>query len=97
MQKREYVLELYEIYNKLLTEVERKYFEYYYFEDYTMQEIADALKVTKSNVAKTIQKIEVKLSKYETYLNNYEKRNKIKNLISKISDESLKKQIEEIL
>ena len=50
MQKREYVLALYEIYKKLLTELEQKYFEYYYFEDYSMQEIADALNVSKANI-----------------------------------------------
>ena len=41
MIEREYILTLYETYNKLLTEREKNYFEYYYFEDYSMQEIAE--------------------------------------------------------
>ena len=41
MIEREHILTLYEIYNKLLNEREKNYFEYYYFEDYSKQKIAD--------------------------------------------------------
>ena len=97
MQKREYVLALYEIYKKLLTELEQKYFEYYYFEDYSMQEIADALNVSKANVGKFINKIEVKLSKFEDSLNIYDTNNKLKELIKDLDDKELKSKIEELL
>ena len=89
MKEREYLLTLYEIYKSLLTEKEKSYFEYYYFEDYSLQEIADNYKVSKSYVGKLITTIENKLIKYEN--------NKIKDILNKIQDEKLKTKIEEIL
>ncbi len=97
MKEREYLLTLYEIYKSLLTEKEKSYFEYYYFEDYSLQEIADNYKVSKSYVGKLITTIENKLIKYETALNINNKNNKIKDILNKIQDEKLKTKIEEIL
>ena len=96
MKEREYVLELYEIYNKLLTERERGYFEYYFFEDYSLQEIADNFKVSKAYVGKLINTIENKLLKYEEALNINYKNNKIKEII-KDTDEKVASKIEELL
>ena len=97
MKEREYLLTLYEIYKNLLTEKEKSYFEYYYFEDYSLQEIADNYKVSKSYVGKLITTIENKLIKYETALNINNKNNKIKDILNEIQDEKLKTKIEEIL
>lgn len=97
MKEREYLLTLYEIYKSLLTEKEKSYFEYYYFEDYSLQEIADNYKVSKSYVGKLITTIENKLIKYETALNINNKNNKIKDILNEIQDEKLKTKIEEIL
>ena len=52
MDNREYITTLYEIYKELLNEKERNYFEYYYFEDYSMQEIADLYSVSKAYASK---------------------------------------------
>ena len=41
MIEREYIVNLYLIYKELLNEKEKNYFEYYYFEDYSLAEIAD--------------------------------------------------------
>lgn len=94
MEEREYITSLYEIYNKLLSDREREYFENYYFEDLNLQEIADNNNISRSYVGKYIKQIEKKLVKYEESLNVYEKNNKIKEII-KCSD--LKERIEEIL
>lgn len=94
MEEREYITSLYEIYNKLLSDREREYFENYYFEDLNLQEIADNNNISRSYVGKYIKQIEKKLVKYEESLNVYEKNNKIKEII-KSSD--LKERIEEIL
>ena len=62
MDNREYIIALYEIYKELLNEKERNYFEYYYFEDYSMQEIADLYKVSKAYASKYLDKINVFLN-----------------------------------
>ena len=40
MEEREYILSLYDYYGNLLTNKQQKYFEEYYFENFTMDEIA---------------------------------------------------------
>ena len=97
MKERENITSIYETYNKLLTEKERTYFEFYYFEDYSLQEIADNFNVSKSYVGKFINNIENKLLKYEESLKINEKSDKMKNLINQIQDEKIRKQIEELL
>ena len=94
MKEREYILTLYEIYKNLLNEREIEYFENYYFEDYSLQEIADNFKVSKSYVGKFLNGIEDKLNNFEKCLNINSKNNKIRDLI-KNSD--LKDKIEELL
>ncbi len=96
MVEREYILTLYEIYNKLLTEREKSYFEYYYFEDYSMQEIADLYEVSKSYASKFLNQIVDKLDKYESLLLLNEKNNKIKDIIKDLPS-NIKDKIEELL
>ena len=81
MKEREYILTLYETYNKLLTEKEKNYFEYYYFEDYSMQEIADLYEVSKAYASKYLNQIVSKLENYEFLLELNKKSIKIKELI----------------
>ncbi len=97
MKERENITSIYETYNKLLTEKERTYFEFYYFEDYSLQEIADNFNVSKSYVGKLINNIENKLLKYEESLKINEKNDKMKKIINQIQDEKIRKQIEELL
>lgn len=96
MIEREHILTLYEIYNKLLNEREKSYFEYYYFEDYSMQEIADLYEVSKAYASKYLNQIVSKLEKYESLLLLNEKNNKIKDMIKNLPDD-VKNKIEELL
>jgi predicted DNA-binding protein YlxM (UPF0122 family) len=96
MKEREYLLSLYEIYSNLLSEKEKSYFEYYYFEDYSLQEIADNNEVSKAYVGKYINGIEKKLYNFEKSLNLLNKRNKIKQIIKDL-DENTKDKIIELL
>ena len=96
MKEREELLELYELYKKLLSEKEREYFEYYYFEDYSLQEIADNNSVSRAYVGKYLNNINKKLKNYEDGLNLLDKNNKIRKIINNI-DENVKKRIEELL
>lgn len=96
MIEREYILSLYEIYNKLLSEREKNYFEYYYFEDYSLQEIADVFEVSKSYASKYLNQIVDKLKEYEIKLELYKRNNNIREIIKNVSID-IKKQIEELL
>ena len=97
MEEREYMTSLYEIYKDLLNDREREYFEYYFFEDCTLQEIADNNEVSKSYVGKFLNNIIDKLKGYESALKNYERYLKIKDLLLEIDNDELKSKIEDLL
>lgn len=96
MKEREYLLSLYEIYNKLLTDKEKEYFENYYYEDLSLQELADNYEVSKAYVGKYLNQIEKKIYNYEETLNLFKKNNKIKSIIKDL-DKDIKEKIEELL
>jgi len=97
MKDREYILNLYEIYKDLFTDRERDYFENYYYEDYSFQEIADNYEVSKSYASKFVNSIQDKLIKYESALNIYEKNTKLREIIELIDSEEIKNKIEDLL
>ena len=94
MENREYLNSLFDIYKELLTNKEQPAFSEHYIEDLSMQEIADNLNVSKSNIGMIVKRAEQKLKDYESKLHILEKNNKIKealitkkyNLIEKIID-----------
>ena len=97
MIEREYIVNLYIIYKELLNEKERNYFEYYYFEDYSLGEIADVYEVSRSYASKYLNQITNKLTKFEDILKIDEKNKKIKELLTNIKDEEVRSKIEELL
>ena len=97
MDNREYIIALYEIYKELLNEKERNYFEYYYFEDYSMQEIADLYKVSKAYASKYLNKINEKIISYEKILKINDRNSKIIDLLKNVNDSELKSKIIELL
>ncbi len=97
MEDREYLTLLYLIYGALLTNNERSYFEYYYFEDYSLAEIASNHSVSKANVSKVINLTCKKLINYENKLNIYKNHKKIKELVNLTNDKTLIEKIDELL
>lgn len=97
MNKREKLVELYLLYGNLLTNNERSYFEYYYYEDYSLTEIAENHNVSKANVSKVINIVNDKLLEYEEKLKINEKNKKIKEIINKAKDKNLLEKIDELL
>ena len=61
MEEREYIINLYEYYGKLLTNKQQQYFEDYYYENLTMEEIAENDLVSKNAVSKQLISIKNKL------------------------------------
>lgn len=97
MNKRNELTILYDIYGLLLTSNERKCFEYYYFDDYSLNEIAELINTSKAYVSKVINKIESKLLNFESILLIKNKNDKLYNLMNEINNSELTKKIEEII
>lgn len=94
---RDYIIDLYELYKDLLTDKQKEYFEYYYYEDLSLSEIKDNIGVSRTIINRTVKLVESKLINYEGVLNLY-KTKKVLNDIYKIEkDLVIKKMIEEIL
>lgn len=88
---REYLIELYDLYQRLLTEKQQMYFESYYFLDLSLSEIAENYNISRNGVYDQIKRVEQSLYDYEEKLNLYKKYSKISSL------DLNKDQIEEIL
>ena len=58
VQKINEYIELYDLYKNVLTESQREVFEAYYFEDLTLQEIAEDRDVSKNAVHDSLKKTE---------------------------------------
>jgi len=97
MEDYEYIIILYDYYGELLSDIQRKYFEEYYFDNLSLSEISENENKSRNAIHKNIKGVISKLYDYEQKLRLYEKEKRIKNIISKIDNEELKKEIEELL
>ena len=97
MNNREYIIKLYEIYKDLLNEKEKSYFEYYFYEDYSLNEIADLYDVSKAYASKYLNKINNKLLKYEKSLKINDKKEKLTDYLNEIDNKEIRNKIEELL
>ena len=91
----EYVY-LFDYYGELLTDKQKEYFKDYYFNNLTLQEIADNNNVSRNAVHKNIKEILSKLDYYEEKLKLYSNKQKIEKLIENI-DVDIKEKIEELI
>lgn len=76
-----YLTDLYDYYANLFTDKQRSYFEDYYFDNLTMEEIAENNNVSKNAISKTLIEVKEKLIEYESMLHLCEKRKKIEKLL----------------
>lgn len=96
MEKKAYTGMLYDVYTNMFSDRQRQYFEEYYYNDYTLSEIAENLGVSRTAVHKALRLMERKLDEYESKLKLYEKE-KINKLLEKVDDEELVKKIKDVL
>lgn len=97
MKKEVYLTILFDYYEKLLTEQQRKYFVAYYFDNLSLGEISENMNVSRNAVHKQLKVIEEKLEEYENILHIYEKDRKLEMIINSISDKDVKSKLEEII
>ena len=87
---------LFDYYGELFTDKQKEYFTDYYFNNLTLQEIADNNNVSRNAVHKNIKDILAKLDYYEEKLNLYSNKQKIDKILENV-DDNIKEQIEELI
>ena len=87
---------LFDYYGELFTDKQKEYFIDYYFNNLTLQEIADNNNVSRNAVHKNLKEILSKLDYYEEKLNLYSNKQKIEKLLENV-DVDTKKKIEELI
>ena len=97
MEKRDYLIMLYDYYGVLFNEKQREYFENYYFNNLSLGEISDNINISRNAIHKVIKTMEEKLLFYEDKLKLYKKSISLKEIINKINDDELKKELERLL
>ena len=97
MENRDYLIILYDYYGEILKEENRKYFEDYYFDNLSLQEIAEKNDISRNAVHKHIKSVEAKLVFYEEKLKLYEKEKTLSERIKNIKDVNIRKEIEKII
>lgn len=96
MDERIYLIDLYDIYGELLDDKKKEYFESYYFDNLSLGEISENLGISRNAVHKQLKVVEEHLRFYEEKLELYSKRKELKDIISKIDDNSLKEKLENL-
>ncbi len=89
LEKKEQLNELFDMYQKLLTDKQIQYFKYYYQDDYSLQEIAELSDVSRNAVFDQLKKVEMHLFSYEEklqLLTNKQKRLKIIDQLEETKD-----------
>ena len=73
LEKKNYYNSLYPYYQPLLTSKQQEVFENYYFEDYSLAEIAESFEVSRNAIWDILKKVEHNLDEYESKLKLYSK------------------------
>ncbi len=97
MEKRDYLIILYDLYGELLNDKQQQYFEEYYFNNLSLGEISENLNISRNAVHKSLQSVEEKLQFYEEKLKLYKKSKIIYDIIEKESSQEVKRVLKEMI
>lgn len=97
MENQEYIIILYDYYGELLSNIQRKYFEAYYFDNLSLSEISENENKSRNAVHKSIRSVVKRLYEYEDKLKLYDKDEKLKKIILDVEDNNIKKRLEGLL
>ena len=92
-----YYGELYDLYEGLLTDKQKKYFQDYYFQNLSLGEMAINYNISRNAIFKQIHITVKKLEEYEAILHLYEKKVKLGHALQINNLDEIKKMIEEVL
>lgn len=88
---------LIDAYKDLITENNYIIFNYYYTENYTLQEIADLLDVSKSFIGLSIKNTEKKLNQFENSLHIVKTNNELREILEVNDIDEKNKRIKKLL
>ncbi|MEG0794563.1 MAG: transcriptional regulator [Bacilli bacterium] len=88
---------LMDVYKDLITENNYIIFNYYYTENYTLQEIADLLNVSKSFIGLSIKNTEKKLNQFENSLHIVKTNNELREILEINDIDEKNKRIKKLL
>lgn len=97
MEDREYLIILYDYYGELLSDIQREYFEDYYFDNLSLSEISENNDKSRNAVHKCIKSSCSKLYEYEEKLKLYDKRKKLDEILDKVENEEIRNVLKEII
>ena len=97
MDDRENLIILYDYYGELLNDIQKKYFEEYYFDNLSLSEISENDGKSRNAIHKCIKSSCNKLYEFEDKLKLYEKRKKLDNILDMIDDDSIKEDLKELI
>ena len=97
MNEQDIIIILYDYYQDLFNDKQRKYFEEYYFDNLSLSEISENENKSRNAIHKSIKNVVNKLYEYEDKLKLYKKETKLKKIINKIKDREIKKELEGLL
>ncbi|BDV03713.1 MAG: hypothetical protein HPPSJP_4340 [Candidatus Hepatoplasma scabrum] len=83
------LIDYYDFYKLLLTKKQQQLFEFYYFEDFSLTEIATVLDINRNSVYDILKRAEKNLLFFEEKLKLSEKNRQLLNLISQIKEQKL--------
>lgn len=88
-----YYNNLYDLYESLLTEKQRNYFEEYYFHNLSFAEMAERYHISRNAAFKQVHIVIQKLVEYEEKLGLYEKKNQLLEISKKISNKEIQEKL----
>lgn len=97
MEDRNYIIILYDFYGELFSSKQREYFESYYFDNLSLQEISDNLNISRNAIHKGIKSMVNKLYFYEDVLKLYEKNQKLNEIIREIENKDIREKLRCVL
>jgi len=97
LEKKIEIMELYDIYQNLLTEKQKQYIEAYYYDDLSITEISDNLNVSRNAVHDQVKRTVLKLEELEKNIQLKEKSLKRKKLLEKLKILNNQRDLEELI
>ncbi len=97
MEELVYYTMLYDIYGNLLTEKQRAYFEEYYFNNLSLSELASIYNISRNAIHRQLKETIKRLENYESILKLAKKNKILEDIINNISDEELKRKLQEVI
>ena len=97
MEELLYLNNLYDLYGELLTLKQQTYFKEYYFNNLSYSEISEKYKVSRNAIFRQLNLTKEKLLDYEEKLKLYYKKQKINDIIKKINNKNIIKELEDLI